>query len=510
VPGSGTPRGTSQTQTPGNPTGQGGGAGREIESQSAPQGGAGAGGLQKKIQDEINRRAAEHQKNLREDLRQELDKFKNHLDGKDPSAGDNPSKTGPATEEELRDTIESLKKEIAERFSDPAAKEQREALERQLETLNKLNEAIKDQSAPVQDLSGDAQKAIEEEFKKLSLKERQELEKKARELLEELEDKLREALESELQENKPESHGQRRERIENTKKAEKKDKELSKEIEEMRKEREALLGEWDRLRQGVAQQVNTLYSRLERILRPSVPDWDSGHASGQRIDPFAVMQAKADRKLVNKIWQKKTLPVDKDFVFSLLVDVSGSMSGDKALRAAECAVLMSEVLTRLKVPFEIATFDDSSEVIKQFDEAPGKEGKNEVGRGLLRSGGSTYDFSAIHERVRGIVERPEENKFLIVVTDGGSNDPAKLTKELDAALRGNIRVIGLGIGSETSDVDKYYPIGRGKLSIDPKDNENALGPYFSKVLAKILTNPEQFVREALKKRGGQNGSNNDQ
>ena len=61
------------------------------------------------------------------------------------------------------------------------------------------------------------------------------------------------------------------------------------------------------------------------------------------------------------------MPIEKDFAFSLVVDVSGSMSGENQQRAAECAVLMSEVLTRLKVPFEIALFDDSVDVIKITD-----------------------------------------------------------------------------------------------------------------------------------------------
>jgi hypothetical protein len=65
-------------------------------------------------------------------------------------------------------------------------------------------------------------------------------------------------------------------------------------------------------------------------------------------------------------------------------------------------------------------------------------------------------------------------------------------------------VIGLGIGEGTSDVDKYYPIGRGSLSLDSKDRENGLGPYFSKILERILTDPQRFIQQSLKKRGESN------
>lgn len=180
----------------------------------------------------------------------------------------------------------------------------------------------------------------------------------------------------------------------------------------------------------------------------------------------------------------------------------------KSHYAAECAVLMSEVLTRLKVPFEIATFHDTSEVIKQFKETPNKDGKNLIASELSATGGGTNDFMAVEDRTKSLFAREEENKFLIVITDGGSANSEALTKVINDALKRNIRVIGLGIGPGTSDVDRYYPIGRGGLSIDSQDKENALGPYFTKTLEKILTNPESFIREALRNKGEQNGSDN--
>ena len=202
------------------------------------------------------------------------------------------------------------------------------------------------------------------------------------------------------------------------------------------------------------------------------------------------------------------MPTERDFAFSLLVDVSGSMSGEKARRATECAVLMSEVLTRLKVPFEIAAFSDYFRVIKKYDQQPTKEVKNLIAVELSNPLGGTNDYVAVGRRAEAMGQRSEEHKFLIVVTDGGSSNGDKLTEELDNALKSQIRVIGLGIGPETSDVDPYYPIGRGGLSIDPKDKAKAFGAYFAKTLEQILTNPELFVRQALRKKGGADGSNN--
>jgi hypothetical protein len=127
----------------------------------------------------------------------------------------------------------------------------------------------------------------------------------------------------------------------------------------------------------------------------------------------------------------------------------------------------------------------------------------------LRAGQKgTQDFNAVRDRTAAMVERPEEHKFLIVITDGKSKDPGRLMSELDRALQAGVRVIGLGLGPATSYVDGYYPIGRGGLSIDPTDRENAVGTYFRETLEQILTNPQKFVRQAQRKRGGNDGSNN--
>ena len=319
---------------------------------------------------------------------------------------------------------------------------------------------------------------------------------------------MRESMESELRKNAPEKHGDRRRAEKALLDKAERDKKLDQQTKKAEADRKAMLGGWDRVRESVAPQVNVLFSRLERLLRPTVPESEAGHPSGFRVNPYAVMQAQADRRLVNKIWERKTMPIEKDFAFSLVVDVSGSMEGEKQKRAAECAVLMSEVLTRLKVPFEIALFNYYVRVIKGYEEQTSKEKKNQIAQDLLSDGGGTNDHLAVRERAEAMGKRSEEHKFLIVVTDGGSSDGDKLTEELGKALKSQIRVIGLGIGPGTSDVDRYYPIGRGGLSIDPKDKGNAFGPYFAKILEQILTNPEQFVRQALRKKGGADGSNN--
>ena len=447
---------------------------------------------------------------MRKELGEHLDDLNRQLDGKSAdSQGSSSSRQAPS-DRELTEKLEEARQKVADRFGDADTATQREALERQLETFEKLKNEIPNQSAPIDQLSPEAQRALEEEFKKLPTAEKRKLSEKAQELLEDLEDKIRESMEAQLEQGKPDSHGDRRRQAESAKRAAMASERIDQDIKEMERKRQDSLGEWDWLREVTSAQVTRLHSRLERLFRPTVPEWESGHPCGSRVNPFAVMQGEADRKLAAKIWERKNLPSERSFVFSLLVDVSGSMSGEPAIQAAECAVFLSEVLNRLKVPFEIATFSDSSRVIKRFEERPNKSAKDKIARRLDAGGGGTQDFDAVAARTADLKKRDEENKFLIVITDGGSSDGERLTQRLRDAYGSNICVIGLGIGEGTGDVDTYYPIGRGELSLDPNDREKHLGTYFAKTLEKILINPEQFVREALrsKERGGHDGPNN--
>lgn len=475
------------------------------DARSTSSGGAAGGQFNKQLQDEINNRAAHHQDKLRRDLGKELDKMDREINQRGDEKGregDNASSGRPPTEQELSQKIEQLKDAIKKNLDGDDAGEQRAQRERQLETLEKLNEEIKKQSAPLDTLSQQAQEAIKEAFKDLTAQEREALRKKAKELLEDFEDKVRDSQESTLEDPQAPKHADQRKALEIEQRKAQLDKKLDDDIKEMEKARLDSLGEWDRARESIAKQVSTLYTRLERILRPTVPEWDEGHPSGSRVNPFAVMQAEADRKLITKIWERKTLPVEKSFRFSLLVDISGSMDvGEKYVHSQACAVLMSEVLTRLNVPFEISVFNNDTQVVKPYDvKKPKKEEKNRIAEALVATGGNTVDYDAVDERATALATHSEENRFLVVITDGGSSNPEALKSALKRALADNIRVIGIGIGAETTDVDKYYPIGRGGLTIDPKDKENGLTPYFGKLLEKILINPEGFLREALRKK----------
>lgn len=454
---------------------------------------------------EIDRKTAEHRERLREQLNDQLDELEKHLglQGGDPKTGAEAQSKDPSQR------IKDLQKAIDERFDGQEDVDAKADADRYLNSLKELNESIDSQSVPIEQLSPEAQQELQEIYDGLSQGERRLLEEKAEQLLKEVEDAIREGLEGKTQQDPAPTHRQQKQAKEEAKRAATVREQIEDDIKRAEEERRSRLSEWDAAREDVGAFITRLHSRLERVLRPAVPEWETGHSTGNKITPATAMQAKADPRLRGSIWEQRSMPIERSFVFSLLVDNSGSMSmgiPEKYLHARRCAVLLSEVLTRLQVPFEISIFSNGSEVLKHFDKKPKKEEKNQIAAAINGNGGGTEDYRAIQQCVSTLAVRGEENKFLIVLTDGESSEPTELNKALKTALQSNIRVVGLGVGGETRDVDKYYPLGRGGLTLDPKDKENELGSYFAKLLEEILKNPEQAVSKALRKSNTTNGN----
>ena len=106
-------------------------------------------------------------------------------------------------------------------------------------------------------------------------------------------------------------------------------------------------------------QVDHLVTRVEEILRPRrrlrVRD---GYPSGTRISLARLMQFEADPRHYTTLWSRTSLPERRDAAVLLLVDLSGSMRGDKTQAALLGTILLAETCTRLGVPCGVYGFQD--------------------------------------------------------------------------------------------------------------------------------------------------------
>lgn len=182
-----------------------------------------------------------------------------------------------------------------------------------------------------------------------------------------------------------------------------------------------------------------------------------------------------------RVFGKPVMRQNRDYAVTLLVDESGSMDwNDKNLNAARGAVLLSEVLNAIKIPFEIRGFNDTTRIYKNFsqpfDWSVKRSLENIIPSTKTNAAGHNNDGYAINWSMVDLNKQVGQ-KILIVLSDG---EPAPSYRSVPQAdqkrlkrrgefstyqdfdIREEIKLakrdavlIGVGIGAEH--VAKYYP-----------------------------------------------------
>jgi len=346
-------------------------------------------------------------------------------------------------------------------------------------------------SVPMDELSEGLKKKLKEVFDSLPEEQKKELEEKAEKQLKEFEDKLNEELKGKLNQDNPESHEERAIRIKQEKEGKEKERQEKEEVEKARKEfekkLEAQMSEYDKVYKEVKPLIDDLYRKLLKIFIPERhPRWKSGYPSGSRIDLAKAMQYEADRSKYTELWERKSIPQKIDYRFSLLIDLSYSMKGEKIEQAFRGLVVLTETLNRLDLKHEIIgftdTFSNNVKVYKEFKEKLSKEARERVSsmRGVKM--GNTPTNSA----TRFASERLEENKgrynFLITLTDGQPTDDKEAVKTFikQSGKTANQKFIGLGLGPSTGHVKELYPNSIANISI--KELPQKLAQLFEEII----------------------------
>ncbi len=195
--------------------------------------------------------------------------------------------------------------------------------------------------------------------------------------------------------------------------------------------------------------------------------------SGSKLNMRRVMSWEADPRLYDKLWLRKTIPQRRGTAMSLLVDLSGSMRGEKAAAAMAGTVLVSEALNRLGVPFAVNGFQDVLVPFCDFGEGLTPRVRTAIGQlpqevDGNRPGGNNQpryndDGPCLLEAAEGLLDRSETDRVLIVVSDGKPegrrSNEADLRRAVESlrALGSELTLVGLGLGPGTDHVTRYYP-----------------------------------------------------
>ena len=262
--------------------------------------------------------------------------------------------------------------------------------------------------------------------------------------------------------------------------------------------------------------VNTMKARLRRaLMAKETRDWDFGREMG-KIDTKRLVAGSLGAVGVYK-QRKDRMEVDTALHF--LIDLSGSMSGDKSVVAMQSAIAFAECLEGTQIKYQISGFytsgsnytirglvqksKDSNTTYHRIEPMNYFIFKNfaeplTLAKGALSAisscvGGCNADRDAVIWATSQLRTRPEKRKVLFVLSDG---QPANSTLNVDS--RKSYNVLGralkeaidectktgvecVGIGILTDHVEFLYP-----SSVSIENVKDLSGAVFTK-LSSLLT-----------------------
>lgn len=190
------------------------------------------------------------------------------------------------------------------------------------------------------------------------------------------------------------------------------------------------------------QTINALHKLLASILLDNDTKRYLGRQKRGKID------SKSLHKLVTqdsyRIFKRERERQNKQYAFTILIDQSGSMNGQRIDNAFAGAVILAEVFGKLRIPFSIVGFDTSIRTYKNFFSNPRKEVIGGIHNAV---GGGTNDRMAIEKmRELNATLPPKYSRSLFVLTDGDGqwSDTQELVN--DMTTKDKIKVFGLGLG----------------------------------------------------------------
>jgi hypothetical protein len=190
----------------------------------------------------------------------------------------------------------------------------------------------------------------------------------------------------------------------------------------------------------------------------NVLDTDANKQSGQIDIPMA-MQVIASGSQRSDVFSRDE-PMLKDEAWAILVDASKSVSGSgvQIRGIATCLAEVASSLMRERSRWGLYGFNDTLQLVKDFDEAYSTEAKARIG-GLSQQG-ATYLPDALVTAARALGTRPIENMYMVVVSDcrptGYEGIEQELLKKVEEISRQGIMLIGIGV--EVPEVKKYFRV----------------------------------------------------
>ncbi len=237
-------------------------------------------------------------------------------------------------------------------------------------------------------------------------------------------------------------------------------------------------GDYKVLKDSVSMEIKQLVNRLTFLRREELTvRYEANQKRGKLNSKTLYKAAKGSKRLFKK--KLENMDTIRSFAFSVLLDVSGSMSGARITHCTRALIILSEVFKKMQIPFELITFSDGAKTIKPFSKEIDKTMEKSIGGLVRHSGGGTNLHNGLKESK--IHSQPEKNKVMIVLTDGGIGDMKWFDdKYFIPWLKKGVKSVGFGVECESE--MKEMCMGNSRLL----DNASELPVEFSNLLKSLI------------------------
>ncbi len=214
----------------------------------------------------------------------------------------------------------------------------------------------------------------------------------------------------------------------------------------------------------VARLIEDLAGRLGNLFWPNSHPRDVGYFfTGKKLSVKKVAQSERHGWSSIDDWKlftRRKIPTKRDYKFTIVLDQSGSMTGEKGEKAINASLLFMHVLSHLGIEFNVVGFSDGVSFHRENFSSEFEQNsalQEELTRAIDRSMGSgmTNDGAAMRAAVEKMRVQMGDRRVIIVLTDGeGNMEP--LDPELAKAEAAGIEVIAIGIGEGIRYVQNSY------------------------------------------------------
>lgn len=222
--------------------------------------------------------------------------------------------------------------------------------------------------------------------------------------------------------------------------------------------------EYTRIKTDVAPVTNKLRTGLKNIINYNV-DEISRYLHAGRIDSKSLSRMPSGAICAKRIEKND----EADLNITVLVDLSGSMNGYPIENAMKACVVLQEVCNSLKIPITVLGFKSRRQKVQilHFSNRLLKGRYAHTGIVKMDAGGGTPLYNALLYLPRLLKKQSEEDKLLIVITDGAPDTGPEPCKIEVTKLGRYAKVYGMAIGGGRDALANIF--GSKYIGIDSLD-----------------------------------------